>query len=57
MTADVAFSHTTVLLQEAVNALAIRPDGVYVDGTFGRRGHSRLVLSRLGSEGRLYSFD
>lgn len=57
MTADVAFSHTTVLLQEAVDALAIRPDGVYVDGTFGRGGHSRLVLSRLGDQGRLYSFD
>ena len=57
MTADVAFSHTTVLLQEAVDALAIRPDGVYVDGTFGRGGHSRLVLSRLGDKGRLYSFD
>jgi 16S rRNA (cytosine1402-N4)-methyltransferase len=57
VTADVAFSHTTVLLQEAVDALAIRPDGVYVDGTFGRGGHSRLVLSRLGDKGRLYSFD
>ena len=57
MIADVAFSHTTVLLQEAVDALAIRPDGVYVDGTFGRGGHSRLVLSRLGDQGRLYSFD
>jgi len=57
VTADVAFSHTTVLLQEAVDALAIRPDGVYVDGTFGRGGHSRLVLSRLGDQGRLYSFD
>lgn len=57
MTTDVAFSHTTVLLQEAVDALAVKPDGVYVDGTFGRGGHSGLVLSQLGSEGRLYSFD
>ena len=57
MTADVAFSHTTVLLQEAVDALAIRPDGVYVDGTFGRGGHSRAILEQLGPNGRLIAFD
>ncbi|ACO76042.1 MraW [Laribacter hongkongensis HLHK9] len=51
------FVHVTVLLQEAVEALAIRPDGVYVDCTFGRGGHSRLVLSRLGPAGRLVAFD
>ncbi len=49
--------HVTVLLHEAVDALAIKPDGVYVDGTFGRGGHSRLILSRLGSNGRLIAFD
>lgn len=49
--------HITVLLNEAVDALAIRPDGCYVDGTFGRGGHSRLVLSRLGAQGRLIAFD
>ncbi|VEB45762.1 Ribosomal RNA small subunit methyltransferase H [Chromobacterium violaceum] len=42
------FVHRTVLLTEAVDALAIRPDGVYVDCTFGRGGHSRLILSKLG---------
>ncbi len=43
--------HTTVLLQEAVNALAIKPGGVYVDATFGRGGHSRLILERLDAQG------
>ncbi|TDR76557.1 16S rRNA (cytosine(1402)-N(4))-methyltransferase RsmH [Paludibacterium purpuratum] len=51
------FVHQTVLLNEAVAALAVRPDGVYVDGTFGRGGHSRLILSRLGANGRLIAFD
>ena len=50
-------AHTTVLLNEAVEALAIRPDGIYVDGTFGRGGHSRLILERLGSNGRLIALD
>ncbi|HEY0563519.1 MAG TPA: 16S rRNA (cytosine(1402)-N(4))-methyltransferase RsmH [Methylophilus sp.] len=50
-------SHITVLLEEAVDALAIKPDGVYIDGTFGRGGHSRLILSRLGPEGRLIAMD
>ncbi|MBS0298443.1 MAG: 16S rRNA (cytosine(1402)-N(4))-methyltransferase RsmH [Proteobacteria bacterium] len=49
--------HIPVLLQEAVDALAIKPDGVYVDATFGRGGHSRLILSRLGEHGRLIALD
>ncbi len=44
------YKHTTVLLDEAVNGLNIRPDGIYIDGIFGRGGHSRLILSRLGAE-------
>ncbi|GAB7533503.1 16S rRNA (cytosine(1402)-N(4))-methyltransferase RsmH [Pseudomonas sp. 3A(2025)] len=51
------FTHTTVLLEEAVEALAVRADGCYLDGTFGRGGHSRLVLEHLGPEGRLLGFD
>ena len=51
------YLHTTVLLDEAVNGLNIRPDGVYIDGTFGRGGHSRLILSHLGPEGRLLAID
>ncbi len=53
-------SHRTVLLDEAVDALGIedaRADGIYVDGTFGRGGHSRLILSRLSPRGRLVAFD
>jgi len=50
-------AHETVLLQEAVDALAIRADGVYVDATFGRGGHSRLILARLGANGRLIALD
>ncbi|MBB5427976.1 16S rRNA (cytosine(1402)-N(4))-methyltransferase RsmH [Paraburkholderia atlantica] len=49
--------HRTVLLNEAVDALVTRADGTYVDGTFGRGGHSRLVLERLGEAGRLIAFD
>ena len=49
--------HETVLLREAVDALAPRPDGFYVDGTFGRGGHSAEILSRLGADGRLIAFD
>jgi 16S rRNA (cytosine1402-N4)-methyltransferase len=51
------FSHTTVLLHEAVDALVTDVDGVYVDGTYGRGGHSRLLLSRLGRKGRLIAVD
>ncbi len=50
-------THTTVLLNEAVEALVIKPDGIYVDGTFGRGGHSALILERLGSKGRLIALD
>ena len=52
-----ALVHTTVLLAEAVDALVARPQGIYVDGTFGRGGHSRAVLARLAAEGRLIAFD
>jgi 16S rRNA (cytosine1402-N4)-methyltransferase len=52
-----AHEHVTVLLDEAVEALAVRSDGVYVDGTFGRGGHSRAVLAHLGAGGRLIAFD
>ncbi len=50
-------AHITVLLREAVDALAIQPDGIYVDGTFGRGGHSRAILERLGTSGRLIAID
>ena len=49
--------HVPVLLEEAVHALAIRPDGIYVDATFGRGGHSRAILARLGTGGRLLALD
>ena len=52
-----AWTHQTVLLNEAVDALAINPDGHYVDATFGRGGHSRLILSKLSERGRLTAFD
>ncbi len=54
---DKQWQHTTVLLNEAIDALVTRPDGLYVDATFGRGGHSRLALSRLGPQGRLVAFD
>ena len=50
-------SHTTVLLQEAVEALISDPSGLYVDATFGRGGHTRLLLSRLSPQGRLIAMD
>lgn len=49
--------HVTVLLNEAVAGLQVQTAGVYVDGTFGRGGHSRLILSQLGKDGRLVVFD
>lgn len=49
--------HVPVLLSESVDGLNIRPDGIYVDVTFGGGGHSREILSRLSGEGHLYSFD
>ena len=57
MTVDTPWQHTTVLLSEAVDALDIQPDGTYVDATFGRGGHSRLILSKLSAQGRLITFD
>lgn len=49
--------HVPVLLKESVDGLAIRPDGIYVDVTFGGGGHSREILRRLGPNGRLFGFD
>lgn len=49
--------HNPVLLKETVDGLNIKPDGVYVDVTFGGGGHSREILSRLGPEGKLFAFD
>ena len=49
--------HIPVLLESSVDLLDIKPDGVYADLTFGGGGHSRHILSKLGAEGRLYSFD
>ena len=54
---SVDLSHTTVLLHEAVDALQVQPQGIYVDGTFGRGGHSRLILQQLGPQGRLIALD
>ncbi len=51
------WTHRTVLLNEAVDALQINPDGHYIDATFGRGGHSRLILSQLSPQGRLTAFD
>jgi 16S rRNA (cytosine1402-N4)-methyltransferase len=49
--------HTPVLLEETMDGLNIRPDGVYVDCTFGGGGHSKALLSRIGESGKLYAFD
>ena len=54
---SVAPAHASVLLDEVVESLNVRPSGVYVDCTFGRGGHSRLILARLGPDGRLVAFD
>ena len=51
------FTHQPVMLKEAVDALAIKADGIYLDGTFGRGGHSAAILSQLGESGRLIAFD
>ena len=50
-------SHTAVLLEQAVDGLKVRSNGRYIDCTFGRGGHSRLILARLGSAGRLIALD
>lgn len=52
-----SFKHTSVLLQECLDGLAIKPDGIYIDATFGRGGHSGEILSQLGEQGRLIAFD
>ncbi|NRF71525.1 16S rRNA (cytosine(1402)-N(4))-methyltransferase RsmH [Aquincola sp. S2] len=57
MSADKQWQHTTVLLAEAIDAIATRADGVYIDGTFGRGGHARALLARLGAQARLFVFD
>jgi len=51
------FSHVTVLLDEALDGLTIKSDGIYIDATFGRGGHSRKLLSKLGPDGRLFGID
>jgi len=51
------FAHLSVLLEETVAGLNIKPDGIYIDGTFGRGGHSREVLKQLGTQGRLIAID
>ncbi|WMY95980.1 MAG: 16S rRNA (cytosine(1402)-N(4))-methyltransferase RsmH [Arsenophonus sp.] len=54
---DHKLSHMTVLLEEAVNGLQLKKNGIYIDATFGRGGHSKLILSRLGKGGRLIAID
>ncbi|PWQ98729.1 16S rRNA (cytosine(1402)-N(4))-methyltransferase RsmH [Leucothrix arctica] len=51
------FQHVTVLLDAAVDALSVKPDGIYIDGTFGRGGHTRKIIEQLGAEGRLLVVD
>jgi 16S rRNA (cytosine1402-N4)-methyltransferase len=51
------FEHTTVLLDEAVNGLNIKPNGIYVDCTLGGAGHSSQILSKLTDNGKLFAFD
>lgn len=57
MTKTAETYHVPVLLKESIDGLAIKPDGIYVDVTFGGGGHSREILRRLGANGHLYSFD
>ena len=49
--------HIPVLLEESVSLLNIQPDGIYLDGTFGRGGHSKKILSQLNDKGRLFAID
>ncbi len=51
------FSHVTVLLKETVDGLAIKPDGIYVDGTLGGGGHSAIICQALSSDGLLIGID
>lgn len=51
------FEHISVLMNETIDALAIKPDGIYIDGTFGRGGHSGEILKKLGDKGRLQAID
>ncbi len=57
MTDNTGVYHVPVLLRESIDGLAIRPEGIYIDVTFGGGGHSLEILRRLGSEGRLFGFD
>ena len=57
MAPEISSYHVPALLDEAVNLLAIRPEGIYIDATFGGGGHSREILSHLNESGRLFSFD
>jgi 16S rRNA (cytosine1402-N4)-methyltransferase len=54
---DNEFSHLSVLMQESIDGLAIKPDGIYMDATFGRGGHSRQILKALSPKGRLIAID
>ena len=54
---ETAWQHTPVLLPEAIDAMVTEPDGMYVDGTFGRGGHARALLARLSPQGSLVAFD
>jgi 16S rRNA (cytosine1402-N4)-methyltransferase len=54
---DTQWTHTTVLLQESIDAAVTDPNGTYIDATYGRGGHSRLLLSKLSPAGRLIAFD
>jgi len=56
MTAD-TYEHKPVLLNEAIAVLDINPSGIYIDGTFGRGGHSQVIIERLNQSGRLIAFD
>ena len=49
--------HTPVLLHNCIEGLHLKPDGIYVDVTFGGGGHSRAILEKLGPNGKLYAFD
>lgn len=57
MSAPSATTHRSVLLNEVIDGMAIKPNGFYVDGTFGRGGHASAILARLGDQGRLLVFD